>query len=347
MQEADAERRIQILRGVPIVDAPPRSPPPTRKERSREKQDSHDHAARRDKKRRRIAGEDDTERDIRLALEDSAAASGRQNLSLKPFKGADVSLTDSNGHINLFPTQGSRRHASKNAEAEAEATRKKREFEDQYTMRFSNAAGFKSAIGDKPWYHSMDTPADQKDNDAGGAEPISKDVWGNEDPRRREREKARLAADDPLAIIQKGVSGLREVERERKKWKAEKEQETRALLREEKQRIRKRRSRHHHTDDDDDLETFNLQAPPAMTEPRRSTTHESHRHRSHRHHRHERDQHHRHHIPTNDPSRHRDHNYSRDEKPSYPSSSSNRKSSSTSRPYTFPRSNQEPQDSLT
>ena len=342
MQEADAEHRMQILRGLPVIDASPRSPP-VREEQSREKQDSHENGARRDKKRRRIAGEDDTERDIRLALQDSTAAPGRQEMLLKPLKGAEVSLTDSNGHINLFPTQGSRRHASKNAEAEADATRKKREFEDQYTMRFSNAAGFKHVIGEKPWYHSMDMPGGQGGNEAGGAEPVSKDVWGNEDPRRREREKARLAADDPLAIIQIGVSGLREVERERKRWKVEKEQETRALIR-EKRRSRKRRSHHHHhtlDHDRDDLETFSLEAS-ALTKPSRSSTHESHSHRSHRHHRHERDEHH-HHISTNDLSRHRHHSHSKDHNSNH---SSNRKISSSSSPYTsYPRSNQEPKDS--
>ena len=349
MQEADAERRIQILRGLPVIDAPPRSPSPARKERSRDKQDnSHDDGARRERKRRRIAGEDDTERDIRLALEDRAAMPGRQEMSLKPSKGADVSLTDSNGHINLFPTQSSRRgHASKNAEAEADATRKKREFEDQYTMRFSNAAGFKNAVGEKPWYHSMGTAADQGggENEADGSEPVSKDVWGNEDPRRKEREKARLAADDPLAVIQKGVSGLREVERERKEWQAEKEQETRELIREEKRRSRKRRSHHHHhnnttndDDNDDDLENFSLEAP-AMTEPR-SSIHESSqphaRHRHHRHHHHEHDKHrrHHHHRPyhrnsSNDPSnQQRDHSPSRNRNSRDSTYNSNRNSSS-------------------
>ena len=347
MQEADAERRIQILRGLPVVDAPPRSPSPARKERSRGKQDHRDDGARRDKKRRRIAGEDDTERDIRLALEDRAAVPGRQERSLKPFKGADVSLTDSNGNINLFPTQGSRHHASKNAEAEADATRKKREFEDQYTMRFSNAAGFKNAIGETPWYHSMGTAADQGENDAGGSEPVSKDVWGNEDPRRKEREKARLAADDPLAVIQKGVSGLREVERERKKSKAEKEHETRELIREERRRSQKRRSHHRHVTDgdvEDDLETFTLEAP-AMIEPRGST-HESRHHRPHRHRHHERDKHrhHRHHDQNNpqDPSQHRSRSPSKDRNPR-DSYSSNHIESSSHR-YTYSRSHQEPED---
>lgn len=306
MQEADAERRIQILRGLPVVDAPQRSPPPAPKEGK----DIRDDGARRDKKRRRIAGEDDTERDIRFALEDSTTASSRQEMSLKPSKGTEVSLTDKNGHINLFPTQPSKRHKSKNVEAEADATRKKREFEDQYTMRFSNAAGFKTAIGEKPWYQSMEGPrADQEANEAGGTtEPISKDVWGNEDPRRKEREKARLAADDPLAMIQKGVLGLREVERERKKWKAEKERETRDLIREEKRRSRIGKRRHADDDDNDDLENFSLE-PPASSgrrKPSSSSTHESHRHQSRRnhHHRHERDQHDHNSLP-NGPRRHR------------------------------------------
>ncbi len=318
MQEADAERRIQILRGLPVADAPrrSRSPAPIPNERSRE-QDSHDHGGRRDRKRRRIAGEDDTERDIRFALEDCATASSRQKLSLKPSREADVPLTDRKGHINLFPTPPSRRQDAKNPEAEAEAARKKREFEDQYTMRFSNAGGFKNAIGAKPWYHSMGANADHGERGAEGAEPVSKDVWGNEDPRRKERERARLAADDPLAIIQKGVSGLREVERERKKWKAEKEREMQELLREEKNNKKKRKPRRESRrtryvdDDDDELENFSLERPDTAV-PRSSThdsshhhnhhDHHDHRHRRHRHHRdnhhHERDHHHHHTTPT-------------------------------------------------
>ncbi len=332
MQEADAERRIQILRGLPAVDAPrrSRSPAPASNEGSRER-DGHDNGGRRDRKRRRIAGEDDTERDIRFALEDSATASSRQKLSLKPSRATDVPLTDRNGHINLFPTPPSRRQVSKNPEAEAEAARKKREFEDQYTMRFSNAGGFKNAIGAKPWYHSMSADADHGEKEAEGTEPVSKDVWGNEDPRRKERERARLAADDPLAIIQKGVSGLREIERERKKWKAEKERETQELLREEKKNKKKRKPRRekrrtNYDDDDDDLENFSLEHPHAADT--RTSTHESshqHNHHDHRHHRHrqhrdnhhhERDHHHHHHhaaTPTDadEPNRRRNRSKSR------------------------------------
>ena len=243
MQEVDAERRIQVLRGLRPDDAPPSSSTVNERE-------THGHdAPRRDRKRRRIAGEDDTARDIRYAQEASAAMPAKSDLQLKAPKTSDAPLTDSKGHINLFPVEGTSRHnAPKNAEAEAESAKRKKEFEDQYTMRFSNAAGFKQAVGQKPWYHSMGTEIE---------EALSKDVWGNEDPRRKEREKMRITADDPLAIIQKGVKELREVERERNKWKGEKAREIKELVELERQRNRKM-GRH----EDQALEDFSLDASP-------------------------------------------------------------------------------------
>nr|ABQ57505.1 homocitrate synthase [Epichloe festucae] len=76
-------------------------------------------------------------------------------------------------HFDLFGDEKSRGHGEKNEEAEREARKKKRELEDQYTMRLSNAAG-KGGIK-RPWYSQGD--ADRQ------AEPL-KDMWGNDDPRR-------------------------------------------------------------------------------------------------------------------------------------------------------------------
>ena len=282
MQEFDAERRIQVLRGL-RADAPPS----TFTEQEQESRDGRD-APKRERKRRRIAGEDDTERDIRFAQEASASTPAKSELQIVTSKSNNAPLTDGKGHINLFPMDGSKRNAPKNAEAEAESARKKKEFEDQYTMRFSNAAGFKQAVGQKPWYHSVGAEGE-------GKESTSKDVWGNDDPRRKERERMRIAADDPLAAIQKGVTGLREVERERKRWKEEKEREMRELVESEKQRRRRRKR-----DDDEELNGFDLDAPARIVQSKQSDRSNEHtsqhrhrrlsqsrygsRHRSHRHH---------------------------------------------------------------
>lgn len=233
MQEVDSERRIRILRGLQVTTPPPSNDGQT----GQGLEDGHGGIPR-ERKRRRIAGEDDTERDIRLAQEHSVAVPGKHAVAQTVQLSSDAPLTDRKGNINLFPEEGtSRRHAPKNVEAEAEAAKKKKEFEDQYTMRFSNAAGFKQAVGQKPWYHSIDDAEN-------GEKAVTKDVWGNEDPRRMEREKTRLDANDPLAAMQKGVEELREVKKERKRWKEERGRETREIIETDRVRaVRKRRSR--------------------------------------------------------------------------------------------------------
>lgn len=257
MQEVDAERRIQILRGLP-VEAP--SAPVEEERIGRRREDRPD----RERKRRRIAGEDDTDRDIRFAQENNALVPVKAEMQMKSKKSSDAPITDVKGHINLFPVDGTRHHAPKNAEVEAEKAKKQKEFEDQYTMRFSNAAGFKQAIGEKPWYHNVNVIGDE----SGEVEAPSKDVWGNEDPRRKERAKMRTVADDPLVAIQKGVAGVRKVERERQKWKEEKDREIREL--EEAERRRERRIRRRR--EAGDLEGFSLD-DGASDEPTRRRHH--------------------------------------------------------------------------
>ncbi|KAA6414575.1 MAG: hypothetical protein FRX48_01324 [Lasallia pustulata] len=228
MQEVDAERRIQILRGLRVEQLPAAD--------NEQHAESGRRGSGREPKRRRIAGEDDTDRDIRLAKEADTTSAAKAGALVTTRTTSDAPLTDHAGHINLFPMESSRRNGPKNAEAEAETARKKRELEDQYTMRFSNAAGFKQAIGQKPWYHALDAVSAENQD-----QTPSKDVWGNEDPRRKEREKMRMAADDPLAAIQKGVTELREVERERKRWKEQKERELMDLYQAERAKSRQRK----------------------------------------------------------------------------------------------------------
>ncbi|KAL8767622.1 MAG: hypothetical protein Q9203_005991 [Teloschistes exilis] len=265
MQEVDAERRIQVLRG--------HEPAALAENAAIGQSLEHDGLPhRREPKRRRIAGEDDTDRDIRFAKEAQVAVVPKAELQVKPNKSSDAPLMDHRGHIDLFPVDGSKRNAPKNLEVEAEKAKKKKEYEDQYTMRFSNAAGFKQSIRDKPWYQSIGTNQDKV------KEVPSKDVWGNEDPRRKEREKLRVAANDPMAAMQQGVSQLRVVEKERKKWQQERDREMEEMARLEKQKRRKSRRKR----DLEELEGFSLDDPDLDGEGKGSR-HHHHHHRRHRH----------------------------------------------------------------
>lgn len=287
MQEVDAERRIQVLRGhepaalaeIPAIEQSP----------------EHDGLPRgRERKRRRIAGEDDTDRDIRLAKEAQVAVVPKAEVQIKSNKSSDAPLMDHRGHIDLFSVDGSKRNAPKNLEVEAEKAKKKKEYEDQYTMRFSNAAGFKQSIGDKPWYQSIGMNQDEV------KETPSKDVWGNEDPRRKEREKLRVAANDPMAAMQQGVSQLRVVEKERKKWQQERDREMEEMARLEKQKRRKSRRKR----DLEELEGFSLDDPDLDGEGKGSRHHHHHhhrhRHRSRSHDRKREDSHSKHHRDRDD-----------------------------------------------
>lgn len=280
MQEIDAERRIQILRG----ERPPTPPPPPSPrypaDSARPEKRSTDDAGRY-RKRCRRAGEDDTDRDIRLAQEDTAhAATQRRQLTVsrRDDKDTHVSLVDSAGHINLFPETANKK-AEKNAEAAAEAERKKRSYEDQYTMRFSNAAGFKEKAGRQPWYSSGSGAVVAPDTMS------EKNVWGNEDPMRRDREKARMNANDPLAAIKRGVRQLRATGQERKRWNDEKRRELQALKAEElgsSRSHRRKRSR-----SEDSLNDFKLDAVVkdrnAESQHHKSSRRSDHSHRRRRH----------------------------------------------------------------
>ena len=193
-------------------------------------------------------------------------------------------MTDRHGHINLFPESDAL--ATKgNAEVAAESKKKQQDFEDQYTVRFSNAVG-KHIGSSKPWYSE---PA----HDAMLSPVLSKNVWGKDDPRRPEREKKRMDANDPLAAIKRGVKQLREADKHRQEWREQREHdlnEVERLAKTHKHRKKRRKS------DEDSLEGFNLDEgfqkddrEPARR--RRKSSLENH-HRRHKHssrsHRHDR-----------------------------------------------------------
>ena len=270
MQEEDAARRTAILRG----DIPPAlpSPPPQPESTKRTRDGADDHGRSERKRMRRQRGEDDTDRDIRVAKSDvDAGQNARTALSGVEETQKDVSVTDHAGHINLFPAPDVKdiRKAEKNAEAEAEKAKKQRQLEDQYTMRFSNAAGFKQSL-ENPWY-----AADGQSRDAKSTvvEQPTKDVWGNEDPRKKERDQTRTSASDPMAFMQRAQKQLKQSEQDRNAWKASREKELRDLVAQQEKEESRHRARRKHRDrnkDVDILEGFSLDGPDESRHRRHS-----------------------------------------------------------------------------
>ncbi|TVY32971.1 Uncharacterized protein LOCC1_G008077 [Lachnellula occidentalis] len=263
MQEIDAERRLQILRGeepTPLPEIEDKADDGEKRHRGPE----------RERKRRKKAGENDTDFEMRIAHEQTVSNSDRQMVLRKPI---DAPLVDHTGHINLFPEERPNKPAEKNAEAEKELAKKKKEYEDQYTVKFSNAAGFKQGL-ENPWYAKVGASKEVEEDLPG------KDVWGNEDPRRKERQAARIVSNDPLAMMRQGAAQVRQVEKERKLWREEKEKEMRDLIESEERRNRHKRK---HRNDDDDLEEFRLDKTENSSSRRRDDEREGkhrHRHRS-------------------------------------------------------------------
>jgi hypothetical protein len=249
MQELDAERRAAILRG--------RTPPPLPEEVDKKdpgrKRDREDRGH--DKKRRKLAGEDDTDMDIRLAASITAPGDDKQDdakiLKLRNTK-IDAPLTDHAGNIDLFPVDMKESiKREKNAEVEKEKKRRERALEDQYTMRFSNAAGRDGL--EQPWYAAQQKPAEQNEDALAALEYAgfeNKNVWGNEDPRRKERAQARITSSDPFAFMQKAQSQLKRSKEDKKKWAAERDRELRELrATQEREDRRDRHRKRKHTGD--------------------------------------------------------------------------------------------------
>ncbi|KAK0704793.1 hypothetical protein B0H67DRAFT_360488 [Lasiosphaeris hirsuta] len=236
MQEVDAERRLAVLRGEappPLEDVAPTEAHPTDRRTAREGSV---------RKRKRV-GEDDTDFEMRVAREQADAGERvSRELAVATTKpaAAATSLVDGAGHISLFgeAQELAARRTEKNEEAEKEKAKKNRELADQYQMRFVNAAGKNgSGLTDGgPWYIAAD-------GDASAALVPSKDVWGNDDPRRKVREAARLDASDPLAMMKRGAAKVREIGKERKRDAEEREKELKTLRDEGRRREKKRRRR--------------------------------------------------------------------------------------------------------
>ena len=292
MQEQDAERRMALLRGekppAVVVASPAVTTDESRDEHTRGPRQSEG----RERKRRRLKGEDDTEREMRYAREDAEAAAGscaresfkQQQQQVKPSNGAardDAPLQDRRGHIQLVAAPEERRgRGSEPSHEDKTAQREKRDAEQQQQqgMRFGDAAGYRKGM-DKPWY-TASTSNKTRDRHDGGhhksttselalAEMQGKDVWGNEDPRRVERERQRVTSSDPFAMMQQAQKQLKRSESDREQWKAERDREMLQLRRDEDRKRRHerkhdaRRGRRWEEQGDDGLEGFSLDEPAA------------------------------------------------------------------------------------
>ena len=296
MQEQDAERRIALLRG----ENPPALPAVVDESRVND-----GHGPRqpdgRERKRRRLKGEDDTEREMRYAREDAEAGT-RMRDSFKQVKSKnttqdDAPLQDRRGHIQLVSAPEERRaHKSELSKEDKTSRRKKSDEEQQQQqgMRFSDAAGYRNGM-DKPWYTASGDKRDRHDSQKSTTELVlsevqGKDVWGNEDPRRVERERQRVTSSDPFAMMQQAQRQLKRSEGDREKWEAERDREMQLLKRDEDRKRRherkhcSRRSRRRE-DESDGLEGFSLDEPTKESRSRPSDRDGSRRHRHSRRHR--------------------------------------------------------------
>ena len=252
-QEADVERRhrnsegdarLAQLRGEKpsITEAPPR-----------QLDNDEDGFRGHSRKKRRLAGEDDTERDIRLAGD-----VGHRN---------EVPLTDAKGHIDLLQHGHTDRAKDKTTSAPAD---------NGMGVRLADAAGRGSQAG-KAWYNAPSA-------DSYISHTAGKNVWGKEDAGRQVREQRRMDVSDPLAAMKKGVRQLRQAEAQRKEWQAQRERdltEVEELARKEQRHRRRKR------DAEDSLDGFELDSgyveKSASAETSRSCRKNPDRH-SHRHH---------------------------------------------------------------
>lgn len=298
MQEEDAARRTAILRGeVP----PPITSAPAGEEASSEIQEDSsvnvgsgrqwEKQAR--KRTRRLKGEDDTDRDIRVAKED--AARGREvrerlGSSRGEREEGKVRVTDERGHIALFeePREEDQKRG-RPGHGKGEREKRQKEEEEGVGMRFADAAGYRAERGG-PWYVSSSLA---KNGGTGSLEVVGRDAFGREDPGRKQRDEKRVVGSDPMAVMRRAQGQLKQAERERQNFEEKRKAELRKLdddrVWEEEQRRKSRRKRHEQrrsghrqrSPGEDSLEGFSLD--PLAHDEKRKRHHDSHERHEHRH----------------------------------------------------------------
>ena len=249
----DADKRLAQLRGADHNNLGVRKPC---LDSVADKEEAH-----RASKKRKLRDEDDTDHEMRLAQQ-----------SKPQHEITEASALDSSGHLDLIPRprgEGKHRRDDRGSNGAGVVAA-------EGGMRLADAAGY-GKQPTQPWYSSAL-------RDGGFAnDSFGKDVWGNKDPRRQQREKKRMDANDPLAAIKKGVKQLRQTETQRKDWREQRERDLGEV--EELARRDRRHRKRRHLSDKDSLDGFDLDAGYARNQssaPEDETGRSSHHHRRHR-----------------------------------------------------------------
>jgi len=262
MQEEDSVRRIASLRGE--VPPPITCDVATDKEGSvsRKRLPSVDFSLENDrilaKKRRKLRGEDDTDRDIRVAREDHDGATVVRDRLQK--QQPSYNLTDTKGHIQLFEDQDDKTLNSKGSEKIVGRTPSNSE-NLTVGMKFSDASGF-NVDPSGPWYASNVT----------NRAPINRvNAFGKPDPERADRDQRRVILNDPMAMMKKAQQQLKKASQEKLDWESAQESRVRSLdrnLARKEEHGNRRRRRRSDSLEDFSLDGLNTQSEKNMKESR-------------------------------------------------------------------------------
>ncbi|KAG8162919.1 hypothetical protein KVR01_007397 [Diaporthe batatas] len=328
MQDADAARRLAILRGEtppPLPEEEQPADPSDKKYLRRER--GRDGAWLGGPRKRKRAGEDDTDFEMRVARE-RAEEGGRVRAELgaggQEEKGGvdvDVDIVDGRGHIDLVGA------------VPEDPGEKKQEGKARGVAGRDTTGALKGEFADTPWYADAKrrriTPTVSSTAlvpvvaAERGMEAPTTNVWGRDDPKRRGRETARLDASDPLAAMKSGAKKVRDMAKERRRDAEERARELEELRKEDRRREGRRRGRDHAGEgrdsggDADELRRHSHRSGRSgrrhQSGERRESSHghghreDRRRHREREHSREpEKDRHHRHHRRDRERSRERD-----------------------------------------
>ena len=145
------------------------------------------------RKRRKLHGEDDTDRDIRVAR--STVNGAYDGAARRGSRRDDAALVGKDGHLQLFAADEERdRRNSRKEDGDSRRGEPERSgVGNEGGMRFTDAAGYNKHSGDDPWYTGGN----------GGDEAKARtNVFGREDPGRQRRAQARAAVTDPFSMMQ-------------------------------------------------------------------------------------------------------------------------------------------------
>lgn len=265
MQDADAARRLAILRGEepppPLPDAEPPADPSDKKYTRRDRDRDGNWSGVRKRKR---AGEDDTDFEMRVARERAEeGARVARELGAGEAEGSgrkerdDVDIVDSRGHIDLVgapPRDAGEHEDKKRGAAERHAIGAlKGEFADdpwyadakRRRVTTTTTADFSTALVPAAAAITMEGRLAER-----GMEAPTKNVWGKDDPKRRGRETARLDANDPLAAMKSGAKKVRDIAKERRRDDEERARELEQLRKDERRREKRRKREKERADED-------------------------------------------------------------------------------------------------